>query len=257
MSDFTILTPVRNGAETIDTCLASVQEQSLDVQHLVIYGRSIDETWDIIKGASTGRVEILQQNGLGIYNALNKGIRRAKGEIIGILNADDFYINNLVLKNVSRIFQNPEIDSCYGDLVYVSRKDANRVVRYWKSGAFRRELFYNGWMPPHPTFFVRRKIYRQYGLFNPELGTSADYELMLRFLFRYRVSTAYIPEVMVCMRTGGVSGASIAARVKANLMDRRAWWINDLRPKPWTLWLKPLRKLPQYIIRKPLGGQVR
>ncbi len=249
MTDITILTPVRNGAETIKDCLNSVRQQTIRVQHIILYGRSGDRTLDIVKTASNRGVEVQTCNDSGIYHALNRGIAASRGEVIGILNADDFYYKRSVLKMVEEIFRNPEIDSCYGDLVYVSRDNISRIVRYWKSGNYKRESFYNGWMPPHPTFFVRKRIYEQYGLFNPELGTAADYELMLRFLFKHNIATVYIPEILVCMRTGGMSGESLAGRLQANLMDRKAWKVNGLKPRPWTLWMKPLRKLPQYVNR--------
>ena len=114
---------------------------------------------------------------------------------------------------------------------------------------YDRKKFYRGWMPPHPTFFVRREVYEQYGGFNLELGTAADYELMLRFLVRHEITTAYIPEVLVCMRPGCISNAGIANRIMANRMDRKAWTVNGLKPYPWTLLLKPLRKLPRFFLK--------
>ena len=133
-----------------------------------------------------------------------------------------------------------------GDLVYVDANDTDRVVRYWRSGDFALHKFYWGWMPPHPTFFVRREVYERCGLFNPDLGTAADYELMLRFLVRYKITSAYLSEIIIKMRSGGASNASLINRLRANRMNRMAWKVNGLRPYPWTLWMKPLRKIPQY-----------
>lgn len=251
MTEITILTPVRNGEATISDCLASVRGQTIDVQHIILYGCSSDRTLEIIKEPGAGQVEILPGNDSGIYQALNRGIAHARGDVIGILSADDFYSQKTVLEMVSKIFKNPATESCYGDLVYVRRNDPGRIVRYWKSGPFRKDIFYNGWMPPHPTFFVRKRIYERYGFYNPELGTAADYELMLRFLFKYEINTVYIPRILVCMRTGGMSSSNLAKRIRANIMDRKSWKINGLKPRPWTLWMKPLRKLPQYVIRPP------
>jgi glycosyltransferase len=124
-----------------------------------------------------------------------------------------------------------------------------KTHRYWKSGLFSPEKFKWGWMPPHPTFFVRRRVYEEYGLFNLDLGSAADYELMLRFLYKHRIKVAYIPEVLVCMRAGGVSNVSIKNRLKANRMDRKAWEINGLVPYPWTFAMKPIRKIPQYLFK--------
>ena len=178
---------------------------------------------------------------------MNKGIAMATGDIVGILNADDYYPSNDVLEKVTEQFKDPTIGACYGDLLYVDAENTEKVVRTWKSGDFEPEKFYWGWMPPHPTFFVRRELYEKFGGFNLGLGSAADYELMLRFLLKNHVKAAYIPEVLVRMRVGGVSNASFANRIKANRMDRKAWGVNDMRPYPWTLIAKPVRKLVQWL----------
>jgi glycosyltransferase len=202
---------------------------------------------------------------------MNKGIRLSTGDVIGILNADDFYADERVLEKVADVFANQSVDACYGDLVYVKEQGSRikdrgsrcssqishlgaqdyHVVRYWKSQSFHPDKFYWGWMPPHPTFFVRRSVYEKYGLFNLNHGSAADYEIMLRFLLKHRIKVAYIPEVLVKMRVGGVSNASLENRLKANQMDRKAWEVNGLKPYPWTLWMKPLRKIPQWWQRPP------
>lgn len=168
--------------------------------------------------------------------------------MIGILNSDDYYASHDVLTMVSNTFENDSIDACYGDLVYIDSKDTRKITRNWKSGSFHPRKFYWGWMPPHPTFFVRRSIYEKYGVFNLFLGSAADYELMLRFLGKHRISTVYIPKVLVKMRSGGTSNVSLKNRLKANRMDRKAWEVNGLKPYPWTIYMKPLRKIPQYFV---------
>jgi len=174
-----------------------------------------------------------------------------KGEVVGILHADDVYASSSVLDQVAEVFQNPNVDACYGDLCYVRESHVQtKVVRYWRSGEFNSRKFYMGWMPPHPTFFVRKSVYDKYGLFNLNLGTAADYELMLRFLVKHRINPSYIPEVLVHMRTGGMSNASVSNRFKANRMDRRAWKLNGLKPYPWTIPMKPIRKVSQWL-KKP------
>lgn len=179
------------------------------------------------------------------YDGANKGISLATGEVIGILAADDLYAHSEVIAKVAAVFEQG-VDSCYGDLVYVDRKNTAQVIRYWKAGAYQRKLFYRGWMPPHPTFFVRRSVYEAHGMFRLDQGTAADYELLLRFLFKVGITTAYIPEILVRMRVGGSSGVSLKNRIRANRYDRRAWKINGVKPRPWTLLLKPLSKLTQY-----------
>jgi len=198
--------------------------------------------------------KIYSESDFGIYDAMNKGIKIASGEIIGILNADDFYASPDVIAKVVKVFENPEIDACYGNLLYVAETLSQytslfKTIRYWKSGSFKPARFYWGWMPPHPTFFVRRRIYDKYGLFNLSLGSAADYELMLRFLLKHKIRTAYIPEILVKMRTGGASNANLNNRILANKMDRKAWDVNGLKPYPWTLLFKPLRKIPQWFAK--------
>ena len=128
-------------------------------------------------------------------------------------------------------------------------EDRIKVVRYWRSGEFDSQKFYWGWMPPHPTFFVRRSVYERYGLFNLAMGTAADYEMMLRLLVKHRISCAYLPEILVQMRTGGASNVSWKSRIEANRMDRKAWEVNGLKPYPWTMMMKPLRKVGQWVAR--------
>lgn len=254
----TIITASYNSSLTIQDCISCVTSQSFPCEHLIIDGASTDNTLEIVK-AINPQARIISEPDNGIYDAMNKGIRNASGKIIGILNADDFYASPDVLSSVAKVFENPDIDACYGDLLYVAETPSSpsatqqspsfKTVRYWKSGAFNSDKFYRGWMPPHPTFFVRRRVYDQYGLFNLGLGSAADYELMLRFLLKHKIRTAYIPEILVKMRTGGASNSSLNSRMQANLMDRKAWEINGLMPYPWTLFLKPLRKIPQWFAK--------
>jgi glycosyltransferase involved in cell wall biosynthesis len=246
----TIITAVLNGKNFIEGCIQSVLQQTYnDIEHIVIDGGSTDGTLEVIKKYQSGIAKIVSERDDGIYDAMNRGIRLATGEVVGILNADDFYPDSGVLEKVARVFENRDVESCYGDLEYVDPVNTDDVIRYWRAGPYSINKFYSGWMPPHPTFFVRRSLYGKYGLFNPSLGSAADYELMLRFLVKHRITAAYIPEVLVKMRTGGVSNASMKNRILANRMDRRAWSVNGLTPYPWTLLLKPLRKVHQFIVR--------
>jgi len=245
-----IITAVRNSAATIRDCIESIRSQTVAAEHILIDGCSTDDTLDIIK---SNKLRYISEADKGIYDAMNKGIRMASGEIIGILNADDFYENNRVLEKICRIFEDKNTDSCYGDILYVRPEDSRKVLRYWHSGEYHPNRFYWGWMPPHPAFFVRRSIYEKYGVFNLSLGSAADYELMLRFLLKYRISTTYLSDIIVKMRDGGVSNASLKNRIRANRMDRTAWKINGLKPYPWTLWMKPLRKLGQYFANPNKG----
>jgi len=247
MTSISIITITYNAENTIEDCIQSIDKQNYNAEHIIVDGASTDGTLDLIKLYSDIISVTISEPDNGIYDAMNKGIKMSSGDIVGILNSDDFYSNNDVLSNVAKAFDDPNIDSCYGDLKYVDGNDVTKLVRYWKSGNYNSKKFYNGWMPPHPTFFVRRSVYEKYGLFNLDLGSAADYEIMLRFLLKHKVKAKYIPETLVHMRTGGVSNASIKNRLKANHMDRKAWKVNDLKPYPWTLAMKPLRKLGQWI----------
>ena len=251
MTDLSIITVTLNGDTTLADCLNSVQMQSKRVEHIVIDGGSTDTTPALLDQYGAWLSQVVSEPDHGIYDAMNKGIQLATGEVIGILNSDDFYPSAGILAQVAAAFKDEQVDACYGDLVYVDAIDTTRVTRYWRAGEYTGpRQFYSGWMPPHPVFFVRKSVYKRYGLFNRELGSAADYELMLRFLVRYTVNTVYIPEVLVHMRSGGVSNASVRNRLQANRMDRRAWKINNLQPYPWTLTMKPLRKLGQWRIRR-------
>jgi glycosyltransferase len=224
-----------------------VREQDVDVEHILIDGASTDGTLKILDAYQDYLAHVISVKDEGMYDALNKGIGLATGDVIGILNSDDFYLTDGILSAVVDAFSDKDVDAVYGDLIYVDRNNTEKVVRAWRSCEYQPRKFYHGWMPPHPTFFVRRRMYEQYGLFNLGMGSAADYELMLRMLLKHGIRVAYIPEVLVKMRTGGISNQSLIKRLKANLMDRKAWTVNDLSPYPWTLWMKPIRKIGQWV----------
>jgi len=246
-----IITVTCNSASTISTCINSVENQQYKVEHIIIDNCSSDKTLEIVN--SYPYIEkVVSEADHGIYDAMNKGIALATGDVVGILNSDDCYVSANVIEKVSRIFDDERIDSCYGDLVYVDALDNTKITRSWKSGSFNARSFYWGWMPPHPTFFVRRSVYEKFGLFRTDIGTAADYELMLRFLLKHKITTAYIPEVMVIMQDGGISNSSLLKRIKANRMDLSAWHTNGLKPYPWTIFFKPLRKTGQFLVLNKL-----
>lgn len=247
MMNISLVTVVLNGASTIRDCIESVRSQTRPVEHIVVDGGSEDGTLDILGRYGRHLARVVSESDGGIYDGMNRGIGLATGDVLGALNADDFYAGAGVIEKVARIFQDPSVDACYGDLVYVDPKDRERVVRSWRAGTCSEAKMLNGWMPPHPTFFARRELFARYGVYNTNLGTASDYELMLRFLLKHKVTASYIPEVLVKMRTGGASNTTFMSRLRANRMDRRAWEVNGLRPRPWTIPMKPLRKLGQYV----------
>lgn len=246
-----IITPTYNSAATLRDTLDSVARQDYPVlEHIVVDGGSSDGTQEMVRQAGR-QATLLSEPDKGLYDAMNKGLKLAQGDIIGILNSDDFYAHEHVVSRIVRLIDAQDADVAYGDLCYVAAGDTGRVVRYWRSGAYRPGKFLYGWMPPHPTFFVRRQVYEQLGGFDLALRFAADYELMLRFLHRHCLKAAYLPEVLVHMRTGGMSNASLRHRLRANREDREAWRRNGLRPYFFTTWLKPLRKIPQYFLSPP------
>ena len=242
-----VITAVFNGSEVIEDCIKSVVGQLYEnVEHIIIDGNSTDGTVDVINKYKDLIAKFVSEPDDGIYDALNKGIRLATGDIIGFLHADDFYAHDKVLKTVIDVFIKRNVDSCYGDLLYVNKRNTNKVIRHWKSSNYKQGKFRSGWMPPHPTFFVKRQIYEKYGYFNRKFKIAADYELMLRFLERYRISTYYIPEVLVKMRIGGKSNRSIKNIFVKSSEDYRAWKVNQLNGGFYTILLKNLSKMPKF-----------
>jgi glycosyltransferase involved in cell wall biosynthesis len=242
-----IITATYNSAATVAETLRSVELQDYPlIEHIVVDGLSKDETLQILQ-RFPHLSHIISEKDEGIYDAMNKGIRKASGDIIGILNSDDVYADPNVISAVAKAFEDPAVQACYADLQYMDAMDGSRITRTWKAGAYNNSSFYWGWMPPHPTFFVRKEVYEQVGFFNMSLRSAADYEMMLRILVKYKMPVRYIPQVTVKMRTGGMSNASIRNRIRANREDRSAWRLNGLKPYFFTLYLKPLRKITQFL----------
>jgi glycosyltransferase involved in cell wall biosynthesis len=220
------------------------------MEHLVVDGGSNDGTLDIIR-AYDGRIsKWISEPDKGIYDAMNKGIRLSSGDVIGFLQSDDVYAHERVVENVVEAFRRFEVDSVYGDLQYVHKRDLNKVVRNWKASVYREGRFKSGWMPPHPTFFVKRMVYDRFGYFNTNFRIAADYELMLRFLEKHKISTHYIPEVLVKMRVGGASNGSVKNMLVKSYEDYRAWKVNGLKRSFFTIPLKNLSKVPQFLQRQ-------
>lgn len=244
-----IITVCRNAADTIKDTLESVARQTWsDIEHIVIDGLSDDNTLEIVAGYPHV-TRVISEKDEGLYHAMNKGIGLATGDIVGILNADDFYVDQNVIEKVAGVFIQTSCQAVYGNLICVDRTDLFRVTRKWRAGSFDRNAFYNGWSPPHPTFFIKRNLYSQYGLFDTRFSIAADYEMMLRLLLKFEIDAKYLDGLLVVMRSGGISNRSLKSRLIANREDRRAWVVNGLKPHLFTLILKPLTKLKQYIFK--------
>lgn len=242
-----IITVTYNSAKTIrDTINSVISQDYHDLEYIIVDGKSTDNTLSIVKEYTKNISKIVSEPDKGMYDAINKGIELASGDVIGILNSDDFYIDKDVLSDVMEKFSYSNADAVYADLYYVDTVSTNKIIRHWRSGKYNDGDFLKGWMPPHPAFFVKKSCYEKYGKFNLKLKSAADYELMLRFIHKYKIKLSYLERVVVKMRLGGMSNSSINNRIKANKEDRKAWEINGLKPEFYTLYLKPLRKILQY-----------
>lgn len=242
-----LVTSTYNSATTITDTLNSVRAQGYkDLEYIVIDGGSTDGTLDILNANRDIISTLISEPDKGIYDALNKGVKLASGEIVGFIHSDDFLASDDVLHQVSLAFEKTSTEAVYADLDYVAHDDVTKVIRKWRSRPYHSSLFFKGWMPAHPTFYLLKKCYDSFGLYSNELRQSADYELMLRMLLKHNVNAVYVPQVWVKMRTGGASNASWKNRWRANKEDYLAWKLNGLTPRWYTRWLKPLSKLTQF-----------
>jgi len=218
-----IITVCYNSDKTIADTLRSARSQThTNIEHIIVDGGSKDETLAVVAAEVMPSHKLVSEKDKGIYDAMNKGIALATGDVIGFINADDFYASAAVLATVAAVFEKSGADSCYGDLCYVSQTDPTRTVRYWRSKDFVPGLFEAGWCPPHPTFFVRRTVYERLGGFDLSFKIAADFELMARYLEASRITSCYIPEVLVKMRLGGTTNKSLGNILKQNGEIRQA-----------------------------------
>lgn len=245
-----VITVVYNGAETIEETIQSVLSQSYgDIQYIVIDGASTDGTIDIIKKYQGKIDQVVSEPDEGIYDAMNKGIALASGDVVGFLNADDTYQNELILQKIANCFNEMQIDACYADLVYVSPTNTNRILRYWRSCDYKLGLFLSGWMPAHPTFYVKKSIYNRFGVFDISYKLQSDFELTMRFMHVHKISTIYIPEVFVRMRYGGASNQSLRNIIRGNIEAYQATKKHNLGLS-WFFMVRKIRsRLKQFIAR--------
>lgn len=243
-----IITIAFNSAETIEDTIQSVIAQDYDnIEYIIIDGGSNDDTLNIIEKYKDWIHKVISEPDKGIYDAMNKGVNNASGDLIGILNSDDFYAHSDVISKVVSKITEANTDSIYADLVYVDRNNTNDVTRKWISGSYEDGMFLKGWMPPHPTFFLKKICYDKYGTYTLKLKSAADYELMLRMLHKHKISTTYLPQIITKMRVGGESNVSIKNRIRANKEDAEAWRMNGLKPGAFTRFKKPLSKVKQFL----------
>lgn len=240
-----LITVSRNAVDTIQRCIDSVAMQTYrNLEYIVIDGNSNDGTWELILESKADIHFFKSEPDQGIYDAINKGIWLAKGDVIGVLNADDYFADAQVLGNIAGCFAEGNADVVYADLDYVDSMGS--VVRKWRSGKYKYDRFNFGWMPPHPTFYAKRKLFNDLGLYNIDYGSAADYELMLRFMYLNRVTICYLNKVIVKMTVGGVSNRSFNNRLRAWQADFKAMKKHGIKVPLMSVVLKPLRKIGQF-----------
>jgi glycosyltransferase len=242
-----IITSVWNNKNTIEDAIKSVLSQNYsDIEYIVVDGASSDGTIEVIKKYEYKISTFVSEKDKGIYDGLNKGVELATGDIIGFLHSDDIYADKNIISEVVEAFEKNNTDSIYGDLVYVDKEDTNKVFRYWKSGDYSFKKLTNGWMPPHPTFFVKKEFYDRYGKFDLSFGIAADYDFMLRMLGKYKITTSYLPKVLYKMRVGGASNRTIKNIIQKSREDIKALKNNNIGGIH-TIVMKNLSKIPQFL----------
>lgn len=245
-----VITVCYNAKATLPDTLISIQEQSYkNIEHILIDGASSDGTMELVEKQSDKTTKFFSEPDNGIYDAMNKGIMSASGDIVGFLNADDIYYDNNCLSTVINEFREKNVDSVFADLVYVLSKNLNKVVRYYCSAKFSECKFSRGLMPAHPTFFVKRKCYEKYGGFKTDYKIAADYELLVRFLFKHKITYSYIPRVLVKMRKGGTSTKNLKSNWILNKEIVRACAENGIKTNLLKVYLKYFTKILQLINR--------
>ena len=242
-----IITVTYNAQKYLQDCIDSVNKQGYDdIEHIIIDGKSSDNTLSIIQANSHTISKWTSEEDNGMYHAINKGLALATGDIVGILNSDDILASDQVISKIAEAFTNDNIDALYGDLQYVTAYNTERVVRKWIGKPFNKKLFKQGWMPAHPTFYMKRELVKEYGGYENHFKTAADYEFMARYLYKNNVNAYYLPNLIVKMRCGGQSNKSWYARIRANRRDYLAMKKNGI-PLPLVVSiLKPLSKLHQF-----------
>jgi glycosyltransferase involved in cell wall biosynthesis len=244
-----IITAVFNREHFISDAIESLQNQTHpEIEHVVIDGASTDGTLELLRSRLDRNAVLVSEPDKGIYDALNKGLVRATGEIIGLLHSDDLFANNLVLADVAKVFNDPAIDAVYGDLQYVSKANTDNVIRHWVADEYSRNRLDWGWMPPHPALFLRRSVIEHWGGFDTRFRIAADYDAILRYFGKGAIRSAYIPRVLVKMRVGGESNRSIARVMRKSREDYRALKGNGVGGFGALVW-KNVSKVGQFFRR--------
>lgn len=250
MLKVSIITAVFNNSNTIADALDSVATQTYkNIEKVMVDGGSDDGTLSILRAFTTNKDVLSSEPDEGIYDALNKGIKLSSGDVIGLLHSDDLFPDESIVAKIADAFmQDANVDAVYGDLVYIKKDEPDKVVRYWQAGTFHKDKLRKGWMPPHPTLYLRRSVYDKFSQFDTNYHIAADYDFMLRVFSDESLNIRYIPEVLVKMRTGGASNRSLKNIIYKSYEDYRALRANKIGGL-WSLTMKNLSKIPQFFTR--------
>lgn len=250
-----LITVTYNSDITLKTTLDSIIEQShTDYEYIVVDGASKDNTVELIKKYEPkfkNKLKWISEPDKGLYDAMNKGIQMATGDVIGILNSDDFFTSNHILQQVSEAFKkNENLDAVYGDVHFVNPENLQKSVRYYSSKVFKRGLMRLGFMPAHPSFYMRKACFDKYGLYKTEYKIAADFEYLLRVIFKHNIRTQYIPIDMVTMRTGGASTSGMQSHIKIMKEHLRAFRENGIYTNVFLLSLRYIYKIGELVKSK-------
>lgn len=246
-----VITASRDHGCFLKDNIKSVNEQDYPyLEQIIIDACSVDDTKKIVEKRRKKNTKYICEDDKGIYEGINKGIKAASGDVIAVLNADDIYVDGQVISDVVKSFKENDADCVYGDLVYVNKKNINKVIRYWRAGRGDRAKISTGWMPPHPSLFIKKYIYQEYGYYNADFQISADYEIILRFLYMHRITMNYMHRLCVKMRTGGASNRSLFSLLRKSYEDYKACNMYGIRkPRRIVAW-KNFQKFPQFFKKK-------
>ena len=247
-----IITATYNSSKSLKSCIDSlVMQDYKSIEYLIIDGKSSDSTFEIVNNyqATYSYIKLISENDKGIYDALNKGLSMATGDIIGFLHSDDLFPSNTIISQLVSKIDKDNLDGIYGDLQYVDKENTNKIIRFWKSCEFKPNLLREGWMPAHPTLILKKEVYLKHGVFDKSFKIAADYDFMLRIFKDSNLKLGYLPKVVYKMRVGGASNRSLKNIIKKSKEDYRAIRSNNIGGVI-TLLLKNTSKIKQFLIKK-------
>lgn len=243
-----IITVCYNSQDYITNTITSVLSQNYaDIEYIIVDGNSRDNTLSIIKSFGSKITKWISEPDKGLYDAMNKGISLATGDIIAFINSDDFYLDSSVVGDVVNEFQANQVDAVHAELFYVDQSDTDKIVRHWKTGDYTSGAFQKGWHPAHPTLFLKREVYEKFGLFDLQFKLAADFELMCRFFEKHQISSVYLNRPLIKMRLGGATSKNLKNVIRQNIECYKAFKVNNIPVSPFYTFKRIVPKLKQYL----------